>query len=84
MKWRLAQTFFLWAELTSNLVAWNIECYFTLGFSRLFQKTHLTMIGTELGEDGQRLFLLLSLHPQQLHDEEALDKEAPVPELLSH
>ena len=58
--------------------------FFTLAFSGLFQKTHLTMIGTELGEDGQRLLLLLALHPQQLHGEEALDKEAPVPELLSH
>ena len=42
------------------------------------------MIGAELGEDGQRLLLVLALHPQQLHGEEALDKEAPVPELLSH
>ena len=40
------------------------------------------MIGAELGEDGQRLFLLLALHPQQLHGKEAVDKEAPV--VLSH
>ena len=58
--------------------------FFLPYFSRLFQKTHLTMISTELGEDGQSLLLLLALHPQQLHGEEALDKEAPVLELLSH
>ena len=41
------------------------------------QITYLTMVGTELVEDGQGLDLLLPLHPQQLHGgEEALDKEA--------
>ena len=42
------------------------------------------MISTELGEDGQSLLLLLAVHPQQVHGEEAVDKEAPVLELLSY
>ena len=87
MTWRPPQIFFLWTELASNLVAWNSLNALFLPVARCFllQTTHLTMISTELGEDGQRLFLLLAVHPQQLHGGEALDdKEAPVLELLSH
>ena len=42
------------------------------------------MVGTELSEDGQRIFLPLAIHTQQVHGEEALDKEAPVFQSFSH
>ena len=42
------------------------------------------MVGTELSEYGQRIFLPLAIHTQQVHGEEALDKEAPVFQSFSH